>query len=1104
MQAMPSGSNLEQLSLPLTQPEITLPILDAPVQRTRIWDIQHRILPVAVTRPIASRVRWESGKSRGDTVVTDRGEKILLFEEGARVPRLQFGYTGILAPSGGESVPEWRSHLALNEYKANLRAGEDVRRNHAVLSWRNVLAYIETDGAGAPGFRKPQLGALHAIGAHWTISREAATITMPTGTGKTETMLAALVGYSCRCVLVVTPSAAVRDQVAEKFKTLGKLREFGLVADSAMNPVVGVIKRRPRSSADLAVFKRCNIVVSTVSAIAQGTAEKFAPEIAELCSHLFIDEAHHVPAKTWSFLRAAFSKRLVLQFTATPFREDGEQLEGKPIYSYPLATAQKEEYFKRIHFKGIFEESEDKEDEAVAQVAVEQLRTDLNAGYDHLLMARCSNKKRAKQLSDLYKKIAPEFNPIEVHSDIQRAREKTEQLFKRQSRIVVCVNMLSEGFDLPNLKIAAVHDKHKSLAVLLQFVGRFTRTAAESAKIHDATVVANLADAEVSEALRNLYVEDADWDQLLAEVSHARLERERRILEFVRSARPLIPEEKMNRRSKVALLSIRPKQSAILYESAQFLPEKFVDALAATDELEGAWMFDEARMIVSVHLAKEKVKWTRNRRVEDQLWELRVAYFHRLSGLLFIHGSAQDELYEELAAALSGGSAQRLEGNDCFRVFGGINRLTLHQAGLKKQSARRAVSYTQVSGSDVKPGLDAAELQHSRKAMIAGTGFSNGVKVIVGGSRKGKIWARHSAALTEFRDWCDRVAAKVRDTSIDPDEVIEDGLKAEIVRSMPGAQALRIEWGERLQSGGASSPVSFGGTEVAFYECDIELGQRRTDGNFEFSVVTASGDEVRWAYAVNEQGFYITLLSGQDPKISFGRRSKSLTEYFQEDPPSILFVDGSELMGAEIYAPKQFGGEFDAGQLIPKDWAGVDITMESIYKGGVERTNSVQARAVQLCLAEGFDFIFNDDDAGEVADLVALRKTADSFVVRFVHCKYSKRLAPGLRISDVTEVASQAARSVKNTGQFHELVKKLRKRSKRLHGKPTRFVAGGPSLLTRYERLATAVAPEFEIIAVQPGLLKTKVTVDQQTVLGAADAYLRQTVEIPLTVWCSA
>ncbi|WP_235819678.1 hypothetical protein [Caldifermentibacillus hisashii] len=36
--------------------------------------------------------------------------------------------------------------------------------------------------------------------------------------------------------------------------------------------------------------------------------------------------------------------------------------------------------------------------------------------------------------------------------------------------------MFGEGIDIPNLKIAAIHDKYKSLPITLQFIGRFART----------------------------------------------------------------------------------------------------------------------------------------------------------------------------------------------------------------------------------------------------------------------------------------------------------------------------------------------------------------------------------------------------------------------------------------------------------------------------------------------------------------------------------------------------------------------------------------------------------------------------------------------------
>ena len=52
--------------------------------------------------------------------------------------------------------------------------------------------------------------------------------------------------------------------------------------------------------------------------------------------------------------------------------------------------------------------------------------------------------------------------------------------------------MLGEGFDLPEMKIAAIHDAKQSLPVTLQFIGRFTRTA-HDANLGNASVILNIA-----------------------------------------------------------------------------------------------------------------------------------------------------------------------------------------------------------------------------------------------------------------------------------------------------------------------------------------------------------------------------------------------------------------------------------------------------------------------------------------------------------------------------------------------------------------------------------------------------------------------------------
>lgn len=59
-----------------------------------------------------------------------------------------------------------------------------------VASWDKVVNYVVEDTVTSQkGLREAQLGAIFAIRAHWIVNDSVATIVMPTGTGKTETMI---------------------------------------------------------------------------------------------------------------------------------------------------------------------------------------------------------------------------------------------------------------------------------------------------------------------------------------------------------------------------------------------------------------------------------------------------------------------------------------------------------------------------------------------------------------------------------------------------------------------------------------------------------------------------------------------------------------------------------------------------------------------------------------------------------------------------------------------------------------------------------------------------------------------------------------------------
>ena len=414
---------------------------------------------------------------------------------------------------------------ALTEYEHN---AADVRE-----SWIDAFTYKREDAQrNIEGLRPPQIGAIYSVLGDWTVNADPVTVVLPTGVGKTETMLSLLVAERCPRLMVVVPTDALRTQISEKFLELGLLKSvrFQVVSEKALYPVVGVLNHRPADIEQVdSLFHKCNVIVTTMPLATQCSAEVMG-RMAELCSYLFIDEAHHVAAPTWKAFKDTFAKTRIVQFTATPFRNDDQPIGGKRVFTFSLRHAQEQGYFKKIQFKSVTEFDPSRKDAAIAEAAVVQLRADANLG--HILMARVGNVARAEKVFECYRGYT-EFDPVQIHTGIKSKAARDEirkKLLSGRSRIVVCVDMLGEGFDLPELKIAAFHDIRKTLAVTLQLVGRFTRTKPH---LGDATFIANIADLEVKDELKRLYQHDSDWNALLPLLNERVTEGEFNLWEFL-------------------------------------------------------------------------------------------------------------------------------------------------------------------------------------------------------------------------------------------------------------------------------------------------------------------------------------------------------------------------------------------------------------------------------------------------------------------------------------------------------------------------------------------------------------------------------------------
>ena len=1002
----------------------------------------------------------------------------------------------------------WLRHPALTPAGYNhARSIEEV-----VDSWSGAFSYVREDpNRGTLGLREPQIGAVHAVHAHWSVTDSPATIVMPTGTGKTETMLSILVSARCERLLVVVPTDALRAQIADKFLTLGVLKEplCTVLDGKAKYPIVAMLRHIPHAVQDVEDLFAHSQVVVTTSSIAGRCTAAVQNRMAELCPYLFIDEAHHAEAPTWSAFKAHFKDRRVLQFTATPFREDGKPLDGKIIFHYPLKKAQQEGYFKQIHFRPVNEFNYKRSDVAIADEAVAQLRRDVTKG--HILMARVKSVARAQEVFRVYDQYS-EFKPVQLHTGIKSVRERTairEQLLTGESRIVVCVDMLGEGFDLPELKIAAFHDIRKSLAVTLQLAGRFTRSRPD---LGDATFVANTADVDVRDELRKLYTRDPDWNALLPELSDRLIGEQLSLHDFLRGFTDFTKE--------IPLKTVRPAMSTVVYRTtcADWSPENYRAGLPAIQRCEQVHetINHTEHTLVVVAARRVPLAWTDIEALVSWQWELYVIVWSPEQDLLFINSSTNAGEYRTLAQAIAGEDVVSVRGQNVFRTFAAVNRLRLQNVGLTEQLGRN-IRYTGRMGSDVEPAVSELHRGRAHKSVLVGTGYEGGQRVSIGASKKGRIWAHRRDHVDELVAWCKRIGDKLLNEEIDPDEVLRGTLEARTITERPTKMPIGVDWPEEMyRSVEHTWIITIGEQKCPLCEVDIGLSSLDLDGPLRICLASESAQaELELQFFQDAQGPNYRFVPRGDTAaaLSVSRQSdEPIDEFFYGNPPLIWFVDGSALEGNQYLEPRPNRPPYDGSKIQILEWSGVNLRKEA--QGDAREADSIQAALIRHLKKQPYKIIFDDDGKGEAADVVTIRINGDrgdpeSIYVEFFHCKFSQGSTAGRRIKDLYEVCGQAQKSVswmitaeKRTDLFTHLMRReaLRKDA----GRPTRFEVGDMELLHTIRERSRLCRVALSIFVVQPGVSKAVATEDQLRLLGVTENYLHETYQLPFGVLASA
>ena len=976
--------------------------------------------------------------------------------------------------------------------------------NEIVDSWNSVFTYQKENILQEElGLRPPQIGAIHSIMAHIQNADEKGIVVLPTGTGKTETMISVLVANQCEKVLVSVPSNSLRIQISDSFKKLGILRKLGVIPKDTDNPIVGVIQTKFKTEQEYKDFvEQCNVVITTMQILSE-LPKKIQENCTRDFSHFFIDEAHHSEAPSWKSFINIFPNSKVFLFTATPFRNDNKKLDGKIIFNFSLRKAQEQGYYKKINFIPIREYNKLDADRVIAETAVKHLKEDISTGFDHILMARCGTKERANEIFELYSKH-PQFSPIIVYNGIANLAQKIESIKSKKHRIIICVDMLGEGFDLPQLKIAAIHDARQSIPIMLQFIGRFTRTS--SSKIGDATFITNTAYPPIKEELNQLYNTGSDWNVLLPKFSDGITQKQVEFNEFLDG---FVGVEK----SQIPFHSIYPAMSVVVFKNKNqnWNPNNWRDGISNINQYEHQFSdVNESEKTIVIILGKtSKVEWGNFEVTKNINWEMITIHWdHREDrNLIFINTSYKTLAYKPLLKSVFGDDFIPIDGDTVFRVLHDLKRYTLYNFGGRK-GIGRDISFQSFFGKNVEEGLHDLEQRKLEKNNVFGVGYRGGEMQSMGCSQKGKIWSYLRGNLKDFIHWCQEIGSKLIDETINTDTILSQTIKSVSISKRPeGKKPIYVDWHSKMYA-----------FEEGKYEFrDINSGKTVTLANCELRVLdTPENENLKfiWSSDIGDSTFELQLeefdergtqrakceflnISGLEIEVIQGSNKTSLYTFFNENAPVIYFHDTSYLQRTRYTVPKDPITEIDTSEFIEIDWATVDISKESMGFETINK-NSIQYHFSQFIKSD-YEIIFNDDNKGEMADLVAIKRDNNVIYFHLYHLKYAKEGKLTGRIDNFYELCGQAQKSLswkhsERKRLFNHLLRRMKDKK--------RILKGDEALLEEIKENAVwEMEMEFEISIVQPGLSLSKITPGIITLISNTSYFLKTTGNVKLNVY---
>ena len=928
------------------------------------------------------------------------------------------------------------------------------------------------------GLRNAQLGAIHAVSSFYTINnKDAAIIVMPTGAGKTAVLeLVPFLILKTR-VLVVTPSKMVRGQIAEDYSQLSTLCNATVFNSSMKKPKVYEMEHFYKPEYDDRLTD-ADVIVTTPNCGLSLSESEWAKTHIDIVE---VDEAHHTPAKTWKQILINLADAAHILFTATPFRLDKKELKGEIIFDYPLSKAYEDGIFGEIQYVPV--EMSENNDINIAKKAEEILCNDRNVGYQHYLMVRTDKKSSAEKLERVYKEYTS-LNLSRVDSSISNSKIKAILSSLRLGELdgIICVDMLGEGYDFPNLKIAAIHVPHKSLASTLQFIGRFARTNAND--IGKAKFIAvNNEELEIENNV--LYSKDAVWQDMIIGMSENKNHKELEERSYYKD----YAVEDDSVLESVPFQSIRPNCHVKIYKSTSFNIN--LDFPPSCNVADRVFRNYGENTIVGIGLEYMSPLWMGGGEKINLEHILYIVHFQTETNMVHIYSQNHSEvIYDEIISSFCE-KYDPVPKNEIYKVLGELKDFEIFNSGMLSKQSQSGESYRIMAGSDVSSAID----KDSGRMYSAGHAFCKATnktdeEITIGYSSASKVWSSSYKSLREYIHWCDGLGRKISNKKIEvktntnfdylpqpklldayPEDIFYVDFNAETYSSNPVIK-YRID-------GLCNSKHRLIDAIIKIKKCEID----RITLEVSIDDVTQQMEcDLTAKYTSDESAFSVCT----------GNKEVSISDYFTEQPLIYKTVSDTSIMGIDVLEGDFVGELFDENIIDGIDWEkyNTDITLEFRKDENDERI-SVQDALYQILNQDPkYKYIIYDHGTGEIADYITVYETEVELIVELYHVKKKGAKTYNNSLGDIYEVVGQSLKSVTWFATKGKFIDKLKDRRNSNH---CIIKKGGEFNDMILDFKISLKVFRGCIYMVQPGIKKSAPIADKiQELLVAADNYIKK------------